>query len=142
MSTETINLVAVIFIIVGSLLSLLSVVFAEIPTGVPIILLAIGWGVILFNVCWPNFEQWQKEERISKVSHLQSEIPDEVSLRKLDSQLKHRDIDLDDADSVSYDNGVLKIFFSDWNLFTGTQATTWSVKLHDNAIDSTSRSRS
>ncbi|USS92156.1 hypothetical protein [Fructobacillus americanaquae] len=89
-----------------------------------------------------QIQAYQVQNRNKTINHLQSEIPNEVSLRKLDSQLKYRGIDLDDADSVSYDNGVLKIFFSDWNLFTGTQSTTWSVKLHDNAIDSTSRSRS
>jgi hypothetical protein len=107
-----------------------------------VLLVLVGlanWFVIPGLDAW---QQYQDSERQSKIQHLQSEVPKTVNLQKMDPQLQKRDIDLNDADSVSYDNGVLKIFFSDWHLFTGNELTTWSVKLHDNAVDSISRNKS
>ncbi|CAK1240181.1 hypothetical protein [Fructobacillus tropaeoli] len=143
MDENILNIVCSLCIVVAFTFGIVAWVTDDDYRKVIALLLALVGLVGLFAMpVLDKWEQYQDSEHQSKIQHLQSEVPKDVSLQKLDSQLNQRDIDLDDADSVSYDNGVLKIFFSEWHLFTGHELTTWFVKLHDNSIDSTSRSHS
>lgn len=83
-----------------------------------------------------------QQKRKDKIEHLQSEVPKGVKLKRLDSQLQHRDIDLNDADSVSYSDGSLKVFFTQKHLIGSDDLTTWTVQVQDDSIKSVSRSHS
>lgn len=136
MNPDTLRLIAVVLILLGLVITVLGIYFSSsILCTCALLFHLLGWG----SVGYPHFENWQKEERVTKVEHLQSEIPKEVKLKRLDAQLQHRDIDLKNADSVSYSDGSLKIFFTQKHLIGSDDLITWTVKVRDESIESVSR---
>lgn len=137
MSVDTIRLVGIGLLVFGGITSILGAFFSSTFLKIYAVLFyLVGWGTLGYSI----FENWPREERVHKIEHLQSEIPKEVNLRKLDPQLHYRNIDLKDANSISYSDGSLKIFFTQKHLIGSDNLTTWTVKLQDNSIKSMSRS--
>lgn len=142
MAENILNIVCSLSIIVAFAFGIVAWVTDDDYRKVVALLLAfVGFGGFFVIPGLDKWQHYQDNERQSKIQHLQSEVPKDVSLQKLDSQLTHRDIDLEDADSVSYSDNTLKVFFSRTHIFWRDDHTTWSVKLQDNTIQSISRSQ-